>query len=412
MSVVTRDTATGALRDCAAVQGYVERVCFKTGPPTLVGAELEWLVAFADDPTQVVPIELLRRALDDRATAPNGSSITFEPGGQLELSSLPATSPAGCWRALQLDLEHVRRRLAGHGLELLRTAIDPVRPPLRQLSHPRYTAMEAYFAAIGTDLGAVMMNSTAAVQVNLDIGNDPVDAGRRWRLLHTIGPAMIASFANSPVHAGRATGWKSARQQVWQNLDPQRTRAPSVTDPMPSWSDYALDAQLMLLRRADGDWALAPSSTFRDWIDGRPGAGFPADAPTIADLEYHLTTLFPPVRPRGWLEVRYIDAQPLKWWPVPMAVLSALVEDLEASSAASTACESVIDAWETAAHIGLDDPGLAAAAIGCFEAATAAMSGSDSHPGLVDLVKEFAETFVLQGRCPADDGHAPIREAP
>lgn len=398
MSVVARDTAE-LLDDCAAVHGYVERVCFKTGPPSLVGAELEWLVGFEADPAEMVPIELLGRLLGSAAPPPHGSTLTYEPGGQLELSSRPAADPSTCWRSLAAEVDHVRGVLAPHGLVLLPTGIDAHRPPRRQLCHPRYDAMERYFTAIGARHGPVSMNSTAAIQVNLDIGADPVDAARRWRLLHTIGPTMIACFANSPVHAERATGWKSTRQHVWQDLDAQRTRPPESGDPATTWANYALDADLMLVRRVDeGDWSVAPGTTFRDWVEGRLGP-----APTSDDLDYHLTTLFPPVRPRGWYEVRYLDAQALEWWPVPLAVLSALVDDPDAGEAATVCCAGVGQEWRAAARGGLASPELAAAAKGCFAAALTALSAHGADPELVDLVAGFADTYVEHGRCPADD---------
>ena len=117
MTVLGRDT-TERLRDCAAVQGFVERVCFKTGPPGLVGTELEWLVAFEADPTRSVPIPLLRDLLDAAGPPPRGSSVTFEPGGQLELSSPAFRGPTACWQALHEDAEHVRRTLSPAGLRL------------------------------------------------------------------------------------------------------------------------------------------------------------------------------------------------------------------------------------------------------------------------------------------------------
>jgi glutamate--cysteine ligase len=397
MTVLGRDTSE-RLRDCAAVQGYVERVCFKTGPPGLVGAELEWLVVSAADPSDAVPIPLLRDLLDSAGPPPRGSSITYEPGGQLELSSPAFHGPTACWQALSEDAEHVRRPLAEAGLAMLPTALDPFRSPRRQLSHPRYDAMEAYFAAVSgpdADVGPLMMNSTAAVQVNLDIGADRDDACRRWRLLHDLGPVMVAVFANSPVHAGQPTGWRSGRQWVWQHLDPQRTAIPDGPDPATAWAEYALDARLMLIQRDGSDWSLDPGSTFRDRLDW-------PDPPTPADLDVHLTTLFPPVRPRGWFEVRYLDAQPWEWWPVPVAVLSALLDDPVASAAAAEACVGVSD-WKAAARDGLSASGLQDAALACFDAALAAMRRSDEHRDLVGLVAAFRDRYVRLGRSPADD---------
>jgi glutamate--cysteine ligase len=397
VTVLGRDT-TERLRDCAAVQGYVERVCFKTGPPGLVGTELEWLVAFADDPTAVVPIPLLRELLEVAGRPPRGSTITYEPGGQLELSSPAFRGPTACWQALSEDAEHVRRPLAEAGLVLLPTALDPYRAPRRQLQHPRYDAMEAYFAAVadpGSDAGPSMMNSTAAVQVNLDIGSDPEDAGRRWRLLHDLGPVMVAAFANSPVQAGRHTGWRSGRQKVWQRLDPERTAMPSGPDPATAWADYAMDARLMLEQRDGDDWSVPPGPTFRDRLES-------SDPPTTADLAVHLSTLFPPVRPRGWFEVRYLDAQPAEWWPVPVAVLSALLDDPVAAAVAAEACSDVAD-WETAARRGLAASGLQAAAVACFDAALVALQRGGEHPELVATVAAFRDRYVRLGRSPADD---------
>ncbi len=408
MSVVTGDTST-RLRDCEAVRGYVKRVCFKTGPPRLVGTELEWLLAFADRPTDVVPLDLLRRLLADIDPPPGGSSITFEPGGQLELSSPARPGPSACWRSLAADVAHVRRPLAEAGLVLLPAAVDPYRVPRRQLRHPRYAAMEAYFAAAGPDdarHGPVMMNSTAATQVNLDVGGSPTEATRRWRLLHDVGPVMVAAFANSPVHAGARTGWKSTRQQVWQSLDPERTSAPGGARPWSGWAEYALDARLML-RPGDGDdWSLAPGPTFRDWVEGR----LDLDGPTEQDLAYHLTTLFPPVRPRGWFEVRYVDAQPLDWWPVPMTVLAALLDDPAAGDAATSACAGVAEAWRTAARDGLEDPHLAAAACACFAAALEALPRLGTDPELIGLVEAFVDRYVDRGRCPGDEQPDPAQE--
>jgi glutamate--cysteine ligase len=406
VSVVTGDTST-RLRDCAAVRGYVKRVCFKTGPPQLVGTELEWLVAFADHPGDVVPIDLLHELLSAAGPPPCGSRLTFEPGGQLELSSAAHRGASACWHALDADLAHVTASLSAAGLLLLPTAVDPVRVPPRQLRHPRYDAMEAYFAAVGAEHAPVMMNATAATQVNLDIGGSPSEATRRWRLLHDVGPVMVAAFANSPVLAGERTGWKSTRQHVWQSLDPERTGAPDGRDPWQAWADYALDARLMLRRSAD-DWSLVPGPTFRDWVDGR----LPAAPPTEDDLAYHLTTLFPPVRPRGWFEVRYVDAQPAEWWPVPMAVLGALVDDPQACAAATAACTEVAGAWVAAARDGLANPALAEAAAACFAAALDALHRSGTDPALVALVAGFTERYIARRRCPADDSPVPTSTPP
>ncbi|MGA8117740.1 MAG: ergothioneine biosynthesis glutamate--cysteine ligase EgtA [Actinocatenispora sp.] len=380
---------SGALRSDEDVNGYIGRVCFKTGPPQRVGVELEWIVADVTRPARRVPVELLRAALAD--PLPGGSALTFEPGGQLELSSPPGAGLAACLAPMVRDLAHVEAALCPLGLVLVPSAVDPYRPPERQVRTDRYDAMESYFDARG-HLGRIMMCSTAAVQVNLDAGADPADIARRWRLLHAVGPTMVAAFANSPVRAGRVTGWKSTRQAVWQRLDPPRTGPPVTGDPVATWAGYALDAPVLAV--PDRPFRADPGFTFREWLGGadRP--------PTGEDLAFHLTTLFPPVRPRGWLEVRYLDALPAQWWPVPVAVLTALTADPESCAAAVAATAPVRTSWLAAARYGLAHPDLALAALGCFDAALDALlrSGDDT-----DLVASYLDRYVSRGRCPADD---------
>jgi len=394
------------LTDRAAVHGYVKRVCFKTGPPALVGAEVEWLVGHAEDPTRPVSLPQLRALLGGIPPPPHGSTITYEPGGQLELSSAPAADASACWHALAADIEHVRRPLEQHGMVLIPAGIDPHRLPRRQLDTPRYRAMADYFGRLGS-LGAQMMNSTAAVQVNLPLGTDATDAVRRWRLLHVLGPVMVAAFANSPVHAGRPIGWKSGRQRVWMNLEPPRTGLPAGADPVAGWAEYALSAPLMLWRRSASDWTAPAGLRFADWVDG--AVEVPPDPPTAADLDCHLSTLFPPVRPRGWYEVRYLDAQHPRFWPVPMAVLSALLDDPEAGARAADLAAGA-GSWVVAAREGLDLPGLAEAARGCFRVALDVLGSDGADPELVDLVAEFVERYVDRGRCPADEAPNPLEE--
>ncbi len=393
MSLTVQDR-TVALRDRDAVHGYVEKVCFKTGPPGLVGTELEWILAARGRPGETIPLERLQSLL---GTAPlaRGTLITFEPGGQVELSSAPLRGPSACWDALAEDAAHVRAVLDAADIVVLPTALDPWRPPHRQLRLPRYDAMARYFDDGGHEQGAAMMNSTAATQVNLDIGRDRAEAARRWHLLHAVGPALVAAFANSPMHDGRPTGWRCGRQRVWQGLDPERTVAPAGADPVAAYTDFLLDATVML-RPSDGpDWCAPPGLRFADRVGSAEGA-------TGEELDLHLSTLFPPVRPRGWFEVRYVDALPNAWWPVPMAVLWALVEDAEATEEALIVSRDLTD-WAGAARDGLASPGLHDAARALFDLALAALARSDEDAGLVGLVADYADRYVRPGRCPADD---------
>lgn len=395
------------LRDVTDVHRHIGAVCFKTGPPGTVGAELEWLVADTREPHLPVPPDRVRRAAETAGDLPGGSVLSLEPGGQVELSSQPAPGVPGrpaldaCRTALAADVDHLTDALARAGLCLLPTAADPLRPPHRGLQAPRYEAMERYFAA-RAGLGRHMMCSTAATQVCLDAGADAADVVRRWRLLHAVGPALVAAFANSPRLHGRPERRASWRQHVWSTVDrwaPCRLDG----DPVAAWAEHALAAPVMSVRRDEEPWLADPGCTFGAWLDGDAGLG----PPTAADLDHHLSTLFPPVRPRAYLEVRYLDAQPGRWWPVPIAVLVALVEDGAAGDAALDAADQArgdtADPWSAAARHGTSDPALGRAASACLAAALEALPRLGAAAATVDLVAAFADRWTFRGRCPADD---------
>lgn len=402
----------------------IHGICFKTGPPRLLGAELEWLVFDAERPGRPVSHERLAAAHDAASALPLGSRVTVEPGGQLELSSAPAASLTGCVDGLQADLVAVRAALRDQGLLLRGLGQDPRRPLSRMLASPRYEAMETYFDRTGP-AGRTMMRASASVQVCVDAGHEepgPLGHGRRWRLAHLLGAVMVAAFANSPAHEGPYAGWRCARQGVWSDLDTRRSLAPPLeAEPRGAWTRQALDTEVMCVRSSEegSPWAVPRGLTFRDWL--RSGGG--PRPPTAEDLDYHLTTLFPPVRPRGHLELRMIDAQPGEdGWLVPVAVVHALFDDPEAAETAYRVAKGLADAygarpaprnplWRSAARNALADPELRSAARACFRAAAAALPrlGADSH--VIDTVGEFTERYVSRGRCPADDRTEPQEPA-
>ena len=399
-------------------QAHVYGVCFKTGPPLRTGVELEWLVQDAADGRRTVDPLRVDRALEPLGRPgglPSGARLTREPGGQVELSSLPADSLADCVRAALADTGAARGALAAEGLLLADGGLEPYRDPPRVSEHPRYRAMESYLDRVGP-WGRMMMRATAAVQVNLDAGDDGsgVTGYRfRWQLVHRLGPVLVAAFANSPLWRGRPTGWRSTRRAVWERMDPSRTRPPEPdADPRAAWARYALDAPLLCLRRDPPlDWEAPPGLTFRAWSRGAPGLR----RPTVADLDYHLTTLFPPVRPRGWLELRMIDAQGGDGWTVPLALAATLLDDPAAARATWEATEPLCPngavvppeaAWSRAARLGPADPVLGKAVRSCFEAGLAALAPTGADPELRRLgeqVAAFALRYAERGRCPADD---------
>jgi glutamate--cysteine ligase len=427
-------------------EAQVHGICFKTGPPGRLGVELEWLVCDGRDPA--LPVDRRRAAtavarLGAGGPLPGRGVLTSEPGGQVELSSAPAAGLGHCIAVTSLDLAALRQAIQQAGLCLNGQGLDPLRPPRRVLELPRYAAMEEFFDRAGP-WGRLMMCSTASVQVCVDAGGEePGWSGFRWRwhLLHAIGPVLVAAFANSPLRGGRPTGWKSTRQAIWARLDPTRTRPPAHAEPVPgrrpgrawppstdprsAWVDYALAAEVMCVRRPGAqDWSAPAGLTFRDWLRGageRP--------PTSSDLSYHLSTLFPPVRPRGHLEVRGIDAQPGDGWMVPLAVTAALLDDPLAAEQAMAAAEALwhrptpggpgapgrpgtgadpagwhpASPWWLAARHGPAHPALAAASRRCFDAAEAALARAGGPADARQAVTAFAERYVNRDRCPADD---------
>jgi len=405
----------------AEAEAHVQGICFKTGPPGRVGVELEWLVRDRRDPAAPVSPQRVAKALaglgaadgdgypgEAQKTVLNNALITVEPGGQVELSSAPAENLGELIDVTLQDLATLRDAVAGVGLELCGYGLDPLRLPERVLNLPRYAAMEGFFDRDGP-WGRQMMCGTASVQVCVDAGDE--SEGRsgyrsRWELLHTLGPVLVAAFANSPLRDGRPTGWRSARQQVWSNLDPGRTKAPEANgDPRSAWAAYAMDASVMCVRDPGStDWLAPPGLTFRGWLRDPVHLR----QPTTDDLDYHLSTLFPPVRPRGHLELRMIDAQPGDGWIVPAAVVAALADDADAADAAMCATEPVWaardgDPWLRAARHGPADPELSRASKGCFEAAEAALSRAGTPELIMAAVADFTERYVQQDRCPADD---------
>ncbi len=326
--------------------------------------------------------------------------VSVEPGGAVELSGPPVDGVLPAIDAMNRDQTVLRSAFANAGLGLVFLGADPLRPQLRVNPGARYRAMEQFFAASHTGAaGAAMMTSTASIQVNLDAGPQAGWAAR-VRLAHALGPTMIAIAANSPMLTGEFSGWQSTRQRVWGQMDSARCGpilGASGDDPGTDWARYALKAPVMMVRSPDAQdtFAVTHYVPFTDWVDGLVLLG--DRRPTAADLEYHLTTLFPPVRPRQWLEVRYLDSLPDAVWPAVVFTLVTLLDDPDAADLAAEAVEPVATAWDIAARIGLDDRRLYTAANRCLAIAARRMP-----PELTDPMQRLMR-YVEQGRCPADD---------
>lgn len=400
------------------VRQVVEEFCFEPRERAQVGVELEWLTFQARE----LPGSTRR---EDRAVArgfsggggaatvelpqvlgtldsverPGGSRLSFEPGGQLELSSPPCDGITAVCGALSEDAASIKGRLAEHDVALVGMGLDPCRLPEVKVRSQRYDAMERYFSVDG-EAGRTMMCCTAAVQVNVDTGAAG-ETAERWALAHALGPTLVAAFAHSPFACGSPSGAASTRIANWWAIDPSRTApAERGRGPVDDWADYVLEAHVMLIRRSEHDYlALDRPLTFAEWMKRGHELGFP----TEDDLYYHLTTLFPPVRPRGRLEIRYLDALADPWWKVAVAVVKCLMDDPESSDIARRATSTCQRLWHQASTEGLAHPALAESARACFEAAQVGLDRLDADLRTRDLVATYHDRFVARGRCPADD---------
>ncbi|HJQ47957.1 MAG TPA: glutamate-cysteine ligase family protein [Amycolatopsis sp.] len=394
------------ISDRAAGEAYVASVCFKHGPPRLLGVELEYTVHYADAPRRPLdPHDLARalgvhapRTLDPHSPArplPAGSPLTLEPGGQVEISALPQPSLAALADVVSADLASLTDLLARAGFALGETGIDQFRPPARVLNTERYAAMERRFNAMGPG-GVTMMCSTAGLQICVDSGEEDGIA-QRWAAVHALGPPLLATFANSRTHAGRDTGAASARWLAVMDTERARTHAADPSpDPAATWAGRMMDTPLMVLRRENGPWDVPDGLTFDDWV-ARRGAAALLSPPTRADLDYHLTTMFTPVRPHGYLEVRYLDAQPRQGWLHPVALLAALLDRASTVDKVREICAPVEGEWERAARYGLTDPGIAGVARKVVDLACAELTRTGLPAGTISEITEGAQGLVRAG---------------
>jgi glutamate--cysteine ligase len=386
--------ADGEFASASAAAQFISDSCLADGPVGRVGLEIEAHCYDPAEPQRRPSWDEITDVLESLPAMPGDSLVTVEPGGAVELSGPPALGATAAIEAMAGDQAVLRKAFAAAGLGLVSLGADPLRPAKRVNPGPRYRAMEEFFTASNTGAaGAAMMTSTASVQVNLDAG--PAEGwADRVQLAHALGPVMVAISANSPLLSGQFCGWRSSRQRVWSQLDSARC-GPILTasgeDPGTDWARYALKAPVMLVHSPEAV-PVTHRVPFADWADGRELLG--GRRPTRYDLEYHLTTLFPPVRPRQWLEIRYLDSLPGDIWP---AVVFTLLDDPVAAALAREAVEPVATHWDTAARIGLKDPRIFTAANKCV-----AIAAERAPAGLSDGMRRLAAA-VERGRCPADD---------
>ena len=240
----------------------------------------------------------------------NGGSITLEPGGQLELSGAALTNLHQTCDEVHTHLDQVKSVAQPLGVGFLGMGFTPLysRDEIPWMPKDRYRIMRKYMPKVGT-LGLDMMLRTATVQVNLDY-RDEADMIKKFRVSLALQPLATALFANSPFTEGQPNGYLSYRSRIWRDTDPARCgMLPFVFEKgmgFERYVQYALDVPMYFVHRND-QYIDAAGQSFRDFLAGKLPA-LPGELPTMSDWEDHLTTIFPEVRMKQYLEMRGADA--------------------------------------------------------------------------------------------------------
>ena len=241
-----------------------------------------------------------------------GASVSLEPGGQFELSGAPLESIHETCGEVGSHLEEVRQIAEPLGVGFLGLGSSPIWSMAETPVMPkgRYRIMMDYMDKVGR-LGRQMMFRTCTVQTNLDFGSE-ADMVKKFRVSLALQPLGTALFANSPFMEGRPNGFLSYRSHIWTDTDPDRTgMLPFVFEDgfgFERYVDYALDVPMYFVRRR-GEYLDASGLSFRDFMDGRLPV-LPGEKPAMDDFADHLSTIFPEVRLKRFLEMRGSDAGP------------------------------------------------------------------------------------------------------
>ncbi len=278
-----------------------------------------WPDTYAGD--ELLSKEALRLDLGE------GDSLTFEPGGQLEYSSQPHADLHKVLSRSRAVQEKLAAHLARHSIHLLRLGINPWHTLAEiglQIPKTTYLLLDYHFGRFAP-IGRRMMQQACTQQVNLDCGASEDLSAKRYLVCNLLAPYSAAMFATSGVWDRHHMQQQAFRTHIWRELDRTRTGFPSLqaiardssrAACVQAYLDFALQA---LVVRLGND--KQRHITFQDWLDH----GIGGVHPTIKDFGEHLYTLFPEVRPRGYLELRSIDCQPLIWQPAPVAFYLGIV---------------------------------------------------------------------------------------
>jgi glutamate--cysteine ligase len=272
----------------------------------------------------------------------SGASVTLEPGGQLELSGALLDNLHQTCTEVNTHLRQVKAVAEPLGAAFLGMGFQPKwrREDIHWMPKGRYQIMRDYMPRVGS-LGLDMMTRTCTVQVNLDFSSE-ADMVRKFQASLALQPIATAMFANSPFVEGQPCGYLSFRSHVWEDTDPDRTgMLPWVFEDSMGFEryvDYMLDVPMYFVYR-EGKYINAAGQSFREFLAGRLPA-LPGQRPTVSDWEDHLTTAFPEVRLKKFLEMRGADGGPWGELCALPALWAGLLYDASALDAA----------WDLARH--------------------------------------------------------------
>ncbi|MCE2563917.1 glutamate--cysteine ligase [Komagataeibacter sp. FNDCF1] len=278
--------------------------------------------------------------LKGRADA-RGSSISLEPGGQFELSGAPLATLHETKAEMAQHFAAIRPACTELGLGFAPLGFHPTatRADIPWMPKSRYAIMRNYMPKVGR-MGLDMMLRTCTVQVNLDFGSE-ADMARKMRVALALQPVATALFASSPFYEGRPNGFLSNRAHVWTDTDNARAGMPScfMEDgfSFARYVDWLLDVPMYFIMH-NGEMVDVAGCSFRSWLNGADLPGLPGVRPTIGDFEDHLTTAFPDVRLKQFLEMRGADAGS----PAMMLAQSALWTGLLYDDATLHAAEKLV----------------------------------------------------------------------
>jgi glutamate--cysteine ligase len=283
----------------------------------------------------------------------HGGAISLEPGGQFELSGAPFDTVHQTCSELMAHLAQLREVAAPLGIGFLGLDMTPnwTRADMPMMPKGRYRIMTNYMPKVGK-LGLDMMYRTCTVQTNLDFCSE-ADMVKKLRVSLALQPVATALFANSPFTEGKPNGFLSFRSEIWRDTDPDRSGmlAFAFEDGMgfERYVDYALGVPMYFIKRGDRYIDVAGKS-FRDFFAGKL-SDLPGERPTISDWANHLSTIFPEVRLKRYLEMRGADGGPWRRLPSLTAFWVGLLYD----DAALDACWELVKDWSAAERQRLRD---------------------------------------------------------